>query len=89
MKKIIILIIIAFCNLIIINAQDVINPPKFSYFSSTVGRYDTLIYRSARPYVLGYNWGSQGARLDEALGINYYHDGYDTIFYQISELITR
>jgi hypothetical protein len=54
-------------------AQDVINPPKFEYFIPTNSHYSDINHNTA-PYLLGWNWGSLNSAMDQALGINSYHD---------------
>lgn len=73
MKNLIIALGIAVCSFLAYS-QDKINPPTL--FNSTFynNHYDTLIIRQIPGFILGYNWGSPGARLNSALKINTHHD---------------
>ena len=73
MKKILLILVIALCNLFTIYAQDVINPPKFDFFTTSTGGYDTLVTRNFNHFYLSWNWGSEGSKLDKALMMNGYH----------------
>ncbi|OGU56833.1 MAG: hypothetical protein A2X64_07415 [Ignavibacteria bacterium GWF2_33_9] len=57
-------------------AQDLINPPKFDYLiqNNIPTCYWDYIYHGNSPYILGWNWSSKGAALDNALQMNTYHD---------------
>jgi len=77
MKKILLILVIALCNLFTIYAQDVINPPKFDFFTTSTGGYDTLVTRNFNHFYLSWKWDTPGRKLDDALGIIYYHDNYN------------
>ena len=65
-------------------SQDKIDPPKLPYFNYVNYIYNNFLVDTAYfPYdknfdqtlfVKGWNWGTPGAHLDSALGINFYHD---------------
>ncbi len=68
MKKyfLIITLIIVF-TAINIDAQTLFNPPKLNVSA------DTAIRSNITKFIIGWNWGAEGKKLDEALFINSYH----------------
>ncbi len=61
------------------NSQNVIDPPSLLRGAySTLSKADTnnIGKGNANKFILGWNWGSPGKKLDEALKINTYH-GFD------------
>ena len=65
-----------FLSSVFLFAQDKIDPPKFDYLiqNNTPTSYWDYIYHGNTPYILGWNWSSKGAALDNALQMNTYHD---------------
>lgn len=57
-------------------AQDKINPPKFEYFFPS-NNYYQYINHANPPFILGWNWSTKGATLDNALKMNTYHEHYN------------
>lgn len=53
-------------------SQDKIDPP--SVLSDTTDNYSLIINHQDR-FIIGWNWGTPGRKLDSALNINFYH-GY-------------
>ena len=67
-KKYIISLIIAL-SFINLNAQDKLVPPHISFLDNS-----SIIQRDQNKFLLGWNWGSPGRDLDNALMMNAYHD---------------
>ena len=67
MKKAVITLLV-FVYAMGINAQNIIDPPAIDLVDTS-----SIIKWNYRGFIKGWNWGSTGAGLDEALGINFYH----------------
>jgi len=52
-------------------SQNIIDPPKLNSFLPS-SQYISLIYRGTAPFIFGWNWGSPGKNLDEAMLINHH-----------------
>ncbi|OGU60328.1 MAG: hypothetical protein A2X64_03810 [Ignavibacteria bacterium GWF2_33_9] len=59
-------------------SQNIIDPPKLPHNFNDPGIYDRNFDKNN--FLLGWNWGSPGKKLDDALGINYYHYHRDFIY---------
>jgi hypothetical protein len=71
MKKIIIAIALSFM-VINLYSQNIVDPPKLSNFNTiNTNIYDINFNKDS--FLLGWNWGSAGLALDQALNMNYYH----------------
>lgn len=70
MRKLLILLLFPFISL----AQDKIDP--LPIITDTTGNYN-IIDPIQHHFILGWNWGSPGKKLDDALFMNFYH-GYPT-----------
>ena len=68
MKKILLVLLLPFA----ISAQNIIDP--LPIISDTTGNYD-VIEREQDKFIIGWNWGSEGEKLDDAMYMNSYH-GY-------------
>ncbi len=68
MKKIII-IAVFFAAICVVYTQNILTPPTILKDSDS-----TYIEKENKTFLLGWNWGSEGRLLDEALYINAYHD---------------
>jgi hypothetical protein len=67
MKKIILSIVFISCSFLL-QAQDIITPPRlFNKYN------DTIVEPVANSFLLGWNWGCYGKNLDEALLLNAIH----------------
>ena len=62
------ILIILFPVLLI--AQDNIDP--LPIISDTTENYD-IIVPEQQDFILGWNWGTAGKKLDDALNVNFYH----------------
>ncbi|MFA5605527.1 MAG: hypothetical protein WC970_06660 [Dehalococcoidales bacterium] len=58
-------------------SQNIIDPPILPIGFDSTALFDRNFNDSA--FIIGWNWSSTGRRLDEAMRINFYHDGYDPI----------
>lgn len=55
-------------------SQNVIDPPILPIGFDSTALFDRNFNDTT--FILGWNWGSPGRALDEAMRINFYHDGY-------------
>ena len=56
-------------------SQDTIDPPRLPINFNNPEIFDRNFNDTT--FILGWNWSSFGRRLDEAMRINYFHQGYD------------
>jgi len=56
-------------------SQNVIDPPILPIGFDSTALFDKTFNDST--FIRGWYWGSPGRALDEAMRINFYHDGYD------------
>ena len=64
MKYIILLLLLP----IVVTAQDIIDPP--SLINDTTANKDVII-REQTSFLIGWNWGSEGIKIDSALYFNF------------------
>lgn len=55
--------------------QNIIDPPRLPIGFDSTALFDRTFNDTT--FILGWNWGSPGRALDEAMRINFYHDGYE------------
>jgi hypothetical protein len=66
-RNLIFIVVIACFQIIFANSQDLINPPALIVLDTF-----SMVNRNPNEFVKGWNWGSPGRQLDEAMRINYY-----------------